>query len=137
MCIYGTHSKMELIIIENSNQPIYQQIIDQIKNQIINKELKVGDPLPSIRGLAKSLKTSVITVKRAYLELSKDNFIETITGKGTFVKSVNDSFLNDEKKELIQKKLDEAIKTAKELNISKAELIQFLEMAYDNNEKKH
>ena len=50
---------------------------------------------------------------------------------------MNDSFLNDEKKELIQKKLDEAIKTAKELNISKAELIQFLEMAYDNNEKKH
>ena len=76
---------MELIIRNNSGQPIYDQISGQIKAQILSGALSPGDALPSIRGLAKDLKISVITTKRAYDELESEGFIYTLPGKGCFV----------------------------------------------------
>ena len=74
------------VIISNSSQvPLYEQIESQIKNQIVNMDLRPGEPLPSIRTLAKELKVSIITTKRAYEELEKEGFIKTVVGKGTFV----------------------------------------------------
>ena len=76
---------MELIIRNTDNQPIYEQICRQIKAQIIAGQLPPGEPLPSIRALAKDLKISVITTKRAYDELEKDGYINTVAGKGCYV----------------------------------------------------
>lgn len=76
---------MNLHPLTESNTPIYQQIIDHIKTMILNNELLVGDPLPSIRALAKDLQVSVITTRRAYQELEKDGFILTVPSKGSFV----------------------------------------------------
>ena len=80
---------MELIIRNTDNQPIYEQICQQIKAQIIAGQLSPGDPLPSIRALAKDLKISVITTKRAYDELEADGFLYTVAGKGCFVAEKN------------------------------------------------
>ena len=80
---------MNIIISNSSGVPIYEQIVAQIKEQIMNGELKAGDALPSMRALAQSIRISVITTKRAYEELEKDGFIESFTGKGSFVKAQN------------------------------------------------
>ena len=80
---------MKIIISNVKNQPIYEQIYEQIKNLIITEELKAGEMLPSIRGLAKDLRISVITTKRAYDELEKDGFINSVAGKGCFVAEKN------------------------------------------------
>ena len=76
---------MNIIISNSSGKPIYEQITSQIKNMIISGQLSAGDPLPSMRALAKELRISVITTKRAYNDLEQEGFIETITGKGSFV----------------------------------------------------
>ena len=76
---------MEIILSSNSSKPIYTQITEQIKAQIMDGTLRAGDPIPSMRSLAKSLHVSVITVQRAYEELQRDGFIETTVGRGSFV----------------------------------------------------
>ena len=76
---------LSIIIANSAEKPIYQQIVDQITEQIIQGELTAGEMLPSIRALAKELKVSVITTKRAYEELERAGYIETVVGKGTFV----------------------------------------------------
>lgn len=114
------------IIISNSNgQPIYEQIVCQIKNQILTKELNSGDALPSMRLLAKELKVSVITTKRAYEELEKEGLIESYTGKGSFVKSQNEEQLKKQHLHDIEIKLKEIIDIA---NISGIELPDIMEM---------
>ena len=80
---------MDIIISNSSGAPIYEQIEEQLKAQILSGELSPGETLPSIRVLAKDLKISVITTKRAYEELERDGFIESVVGKGSFVKGVN------------------------------------------------
>ena len=80
---------MNINISNTSTIPLYEQIQTQIKSQILNGSLQAGDGLPSIRNLAKELKVSIITTKRAYEELEKDGFIETVIGKGTFVSNQN------------------------------------------------
>ena len=84
---------MELFIDQRSSSPIYLQICQQIKAQILNGTLKPDTPLPSIRSLAKDLRISVITTKRAYEDLEKDGFIESVIGKGSFVKGVNSELM--------------------------------------------
>lgn len=114
------------IIISNSNgQPIYEQIVCQIKNEILTKELNSGDALPSMRLLAKELKVSVITTKRAYEELEKEGLIESYTGKGSFVKSQNEEQLKKQHLHHIEIKLKEIINIA---NISGIELPDIIEM---------
>ncbi len=100
-----------LIFINNQNGvPIYDQIYQQIKAQIINGELREDEPLPSIRSLAKELHISVITTKRAYEELEKDGFICTAPGRGSFVAKKNTELLREETLKQIEEHLDAALK---------------------------
>ena len=86
---------MDIIISNSSGVPIYEQIEEQIKSQIMMGELVEGDALPSMRLLAKELKISIITTKRAYEDLERDGFIESVTGKGSFVKGVNSDMVKE------------------------------------------
>ena len=86
---------MDILISNDSPVKLYEQIENQIKNQILNGSLKSGEMLPSIRMLAKELKVSIITTKRAYEELEKEGFIETVVGKGTFVSGANSERLKE------------------------------------------
>ena len=87
---------MEIIISTNSKKPIYEQIVFQIKAQIMEGTLQSGTPMPSMRALAKSLHVSVITVQRAYEQLQRDGFIETTVGRGTFVAAQNTALYQEE-----------------------------------------
>lgn len=109
-----------------SDDPIYQQIIDQIKGMIFSGEIKEGDMLPSIRNLAKDLQISVITTKRAYEELEKEGFIVSFTGKGSFVSGQNKALLREKRMRLLEEKLKEVIKESKVLNLSMDEVIDIM-----------
>ncbi len=89
--------------------PIYEQIVDQIKNEIISGELQENDILPSVRSLAKTLKISALTVKKAYDQLEDEGFTTTIHGKGTFVKAANKELLLEEQKKDVEVSLEMAI----------------------------
>ena len=119
------------IIIRNSNeQPIYDQISSQIKNMIISGELREGDALPSMRLLAKELRISVITTKRAYEELERDGFIESITGKGSFVAGKNMDFIMEEQLKKIEKCLQDAAEAGKTCGLTLEELTEMLTLIY-------
>ncbi len=122
---------MNIIISNNKDKPIYEQIAYQIKMYILNGKLKQGDSLPSIRALAKDLKISVITTKRAYEDLQKEGFIETIAGKGTFVSSTNKEALKEQNFKIIEKKLTECISIAKASNININELKQIIDIIWE------
>ena len=121
---------MNIIISNSSNLPIYEQITTQIKNQILKGELKEGDALPGMRSLAKDLKVSVITTKRAYNDLEQEGFIETIVGKGSFVASKNLELLREEKLKIIEGKLEEVVEMAIVSRISLEEIKEILEIIY-------
>ena len=122
---------MNINISNTSTVPLYEQIETQIKNQIINGSLNPGDGLPSIRNLAKELKVSIITTKRAYEELEKDGFIETIVGKGTFVSSQNTERLKEITLYNIENKLEEIIKQAKAIGITLEEGLEIFKSIYE------
>ena len=113
---------IDSIITNTGEVPIYQQIVDQIKGAVLRGELAADEPLPSIRLLAKELQISVITTKRAYEELEKDGLIYTIPGKGSFVADQSERRLRESKQKLVEEKLAEAMKAAKLLGMSRAEL---------------
>ena len=121
---------MKIIISNSSEDPIYEQIIKQIKNQIINDELEEEEPLPSIRKLARELGISVITTKRAYEELEKEGFIDTVGGKGSFVAGQNKEFLKEKKMKVVEDKLTEAVAEARMLDIGYKELKEMLSILY-------
>lgn len=123
---------MDIIISNSSNEPIYEQIKEQIKNKIISNELKVGELLPSIRNLAKDLRISVITTKSAYEELEKEGYVETIPSKGTYVANKNIEFIKEEQLQKIEKLIDTAVSIAKLSNISKQEIESILDILYEN-----
>lgn len=122
---------MNVIISNSSDSPIYEQIVSQIKGQIIQGQLKAGEALPSIRNLAKELNISVITTKRAYEELEKEGFIETIRGKGSYISSQNKEFIREQKMKEIELKLVEIIKESKMLGLNKEELFEILKLLYE------
>lgn len=124
---------MKIIISNADSRPIYEQIVAQVKSLIISGELHAGDALPSMRFLAKELRISVITTKRAYEELERGGFIETVAGKGSFVAGMNTEFIREEHLRVAEAHLQQAIDAAKSADISKRELIDTLEMLYDNN----
>ena len=126
---------MDIIISNASEKPIYEQISAQIKNQILNGTLQEGEALPSMRLLAKDLRISVITTKRAYEELERDGFIETVIGKGSFVAPKNLEFVREEYLRLTEQKLNEAYTYAKNGGIQLEELQELLEMLYKEDEK--
>ncbi len=119
---------MDIIISNSSNDPIYLQIVKQIKGLIMSGELKAGDPLPSMRNMAMQMRVSLITTKRAYEELERDGFIETYTGKGSFVKGQNTEFLREENLRQIEKLLGEAVDKAKTAGVPIEELKSILDM---------
>ena len=121
---------MKIIISNSSPYPIYEQIAVQIKNQIISGELNEGEALPSIRKLAQQLQISVITTKRAYEELEKEGFIDTVGGKGCFVAMQNKELLLEKKKKIVEDKLSDAVIEAKMLGISLDELQEMLSLLY-------
>ena len=121
---------MELIIRNNSGQPIYDQISGQIKAQILSGALSPGDALPSIRGLAKDLKISVITTKRAYEELERDGFLENVPGKGCFVAPQNRGLLREAQLRRVEEKLTQAIEEARRGAVSLEELKEMLTELY-------
>ena len=121
---------MDILISNSSGKPIYEQITTQIKNLIFSGKLQPGDALPSMRLLAKELRISVITTKRAYEELERDGFIETVTGKGSFVASQNSELIREEHLRRAEAQLSEAADTAKAAGITLEELCQVLAMLY-------
>lgn len=124
---------MKIIISNSSPDPIYEQITRQIKAQIISGELREGDPLPSIRRLAQDLQISVITTKRAYEELEKEGFIDTVEGKGSFVAMQNKELLREKKMKIVEEKLAQAVDEARLLGIDRAELEEMLDLLYREN----
>jgi len=122
---------MKIIISNSSTDPIYEQINKQIKAQIISGDLNEGDALPSIRILAKELQISVITTKRAYEELEKEGFIDTVGGKGCFVAMQNKELLKEKKMKTIEEKMGDTVKDAKKLGIRLKELKEMLSILYD------
>lgn len=123
-----------ITISNSSDDPIYKQIIDQIKSMIFSGELKEGDSLPSIRNLAKDLQISVITTKRAYEELEKEGFIASFTGKGSFISGQNKAILHEKRMRLFEEKLKEVIKESKILGLSMQEVIDMLKF-FEEDEK--
>ena len=118
---------MDIIISNSSTSPIYEQISRQIKDQILQGELKAGDALPSMRMLAKELRISLITTKRAYEDLEKDGFLETVPGKGCFVSEKNMEFLREEQLRQVEARLQEAVNAAIPCGLGLEELKEMLE----------
>lgn len=125
---------MDILISNKSDKPLYEQITIQIKQMIMNNTLKEGDPLPSMRALAKDLRISLITTKRAYEELEREGFIETFTGKGSFVASKDKQMFLEEQYRQIEEALSAACTMAKMSNISKEELQDILNLLYEGGE---
>jgi len=121
---------MKIIISNSSPDPIYEQVNRQIRAQIISGELLEGEALPSIRRLAQDLQISVITTKRAYEELEKEGFIDTVEGKGSFVAMQNKELLREKKMKIVEEKLAAAVEQSRLLGISRAELEEMLDLLY-------
>ena len=119
-------NRMNLVISNASNLPIYEQIVSQIKGLILSGALKEGDMLPSIRGLAKDLRISVITTKRAYDELEREGLICTVAGKGCFVASRNREWIREEVLRKIEEHLQQIAALATQAGISSEELCEML-----------
>lgn len=122
---------MKIVISNTSENPLYQQIKDQIKDAILREELVEGDALPSIRSFANDLKVSVLTIRRVYDELEKEGFITSQVGIGTFVSTSNIELLRESKRRLVEEKMLDMIQTAKSLNISKEELNAMMDILYE------
>ena len=113
---------MKILLSNASPNPIYEQILRQIRTQILAGELKEGEPLPSIRKLAQTLQISVITTKRAYDELEREGLIDTVGGKGTFVASPNAEFLREKRVRAVEELLTAALDEARAAGLSRDDL---------------
>ena len=125
---------MDIIITNQSDRPIYEQIMDQIKAQIMNGELKEGDALPSMRLLAKELRISIITTKRAYEELEREGYIESYTGKGRFVKGVNHEMVKESVMFEIENLMEEVLEKAALAKVPFDELVERMKLLYEEKE---
>lgn len=121
---------MNIIISNSGSQPIYEQITGQIKNMVMNGQLKEGDALPSMRTLAKELRISVITTKRAYEDLERDGFITTVVGKGSFIKAADTRLIREEKLKQIENLLSEAVTLAGQSGIERMEIEEMIDILY-------
>lgn len=121
---------MDIIISNSSGKPIYEQITMQIKNYILSGELVPGEALPSMRLLAKELRISVITTKRAYEDLERDGFITTVVGKGSFVSETNTDLVKEQQYRITEEHLQKAVDSAKTSGITMEELKDMLEVIY-------
>ena len=120
------------IVISNSGEiPIYEQIASQIKSAVIAGEVKPGEPLPSLRFLAKELRVSVISTKRAYEELEREGYITSVPGKGSFAAEINRELLREEQYKRLEDHLNEAVDAARTAGISLGEMKELLETLYE------
>ena len=126
---------MDIIISNASGVPIYEQIEEQIKGLIMTGDLKAGDALPSMRFLAKELKISVITTKRAYEELERDGYIESVVGKGSFVKGVSSDLMKDSMRFAIEEYMEKAVDKALLGKVSLEEMKEMLDIIYEEKQK--
>ncbi len=125
---------MNIFIDNKSGTPIYDQIYSQIKDQIINGTLKEDEALPSIRNLAKDLRISVITTKRAYDELEREGFIYTIAAKGCFVAPKNLELIREQSLKKIEEYMRQIIKISASLKLNKRDIIQILDILCEEDE---
>ncbi|MGD8306477.1 MAG: GntR family transcriptional regulator [Ignavibacteria bacterium] len=121
---------MKIEVSNSSPYPIYEQISRQIRNFIISGELSSGDSLPSIRSLANDLQVSVITTKKAYDLLEKEGYLDSVTGRGTFVAEKNKELVREIQMKIIEDRIHEAVSDAKLFGVSLKELSQMLNMFY-------
>jgi GntR family transcriptional regulator len=121
---------VRIIISNSSPEPIYEQIARQIKAEIFAGALEEGAALPSIRALAHDLQVSVITTKRAYDELEREGFLDSVGGKGTFVAAQNPAFIREKRMKLVEEKLAAAVAAARVLGVGLDELTETLRLLF-------
>jgi len=122
---------MEIFLQLRSKVPIYEQITTQVKQLIVSGILKDGDPIPSMRALAKTLKVSVITVQKAYEDLQRKGFIESLAGRGTFIRVPNLDDIKQDYRAAIQEHVNEISKLARDSGINVTEIIELIKTAYE------
>ena len=125
---------MKIIIINNSSVPIYEQIKNTIKNQILSGELESDTMLPSIRALAQDIRISVMTIKKAYDELEAEGYIVTRQGKGSFVTPTNLEFKKEQKQREIEEYITKIIEIADQYQITKKEILELFNFLYERDE---
>ncbi|NUU76877.1 GntR family transcriptional regulator [Paenibacillus xylanilyticus] len=122
---------MKILISNASSDPIYIQIMNQIRQSILSGELVAGDSLPSIRQLAKDLQVSVITTKRVYEELEKEKLIDSVVGKGCFVSGANQDFIREQRMKRLEEKMLDIIRESKELSMTEQEVINHFTLLFE------
>ena len=125
-------TSMKIIINNSSLQPIYEQIVIQIKDKIMKGELKENDLLPSVRTLSKDIKVSALTVKKAYDELEEEGFILTVHGKGSFVTSANQELMLEEQKKEVERLFEQAIRKGRSCGMSREELTELYQLVLED-----
>lgn len=124
---------MNLIINHSSMQPIYEQIVNQIKDKIMHGELLEETMLPSVRTLAKNLKVSALTVKKAYDQLEEEGFVNTVHGKGSFVACANQAQMLEEKKKEVESEFEQTIKKARSCGMEDTEIRELFEIVLEES----
>ena len=127
--------QMDIILSNSSGKPIYEQITDQVKEQIMTGALAAGDALPSMRLLAKELRISVITTKRAYEDLEREGFLVSVVGKGSFVAPQDPQLLREARLREVQEHLERAVEAARTGNVSLSEMQEMLVLLYGEPEE--
>ena len=131
--LLGVRLFVDIILATNSKEPLFQQIKEQIKHQIFIGKLQEGDALPSIRALAKDLKVSVITTKRAYEELEREGYVISTVGRGTFVAGQQPHVLKEWQMRELENELEKIVQSGKQIGLSKEELIELMEVYYEED----
>lgn len=126
---------MKIIINNSSMVPIYEQLMEQIKTMILNEELKEDEILPSVRSLAKELKISALTVKKAYDNLEQEGFTVTVHGKGTYVAEGNNAAKSEERRRELETDLENIIQKGKRYGISNEDIRSMFEMIMEDEEE--
>lgn len=119
---------MNILLSPSSGEPIYLQIVRQVRGSILQGELLPGTPLPSIRQLAKDLQISVITTKRAYNELEQEGLIDSVVGKGSFVAGENQEFIREQRIRMLEDKIKELLEESRSIPVSVDELIDWIRL---------
>lgn len=123
---------MKILISNTSNLAIYEQIVRQIKDAVIAKEVQEGEMLPSIRSLAKDLQISVITTKRAYEELEKDGLIYSVAGKGFYIAKQNTNMLREKKIQILEEELRKLTVEWRQAGLSKEDMTDYIDVLFED-----